>query len=208
MGLRRATDSSGLRRVEAREYARDTEGLLLQLQDPDASLRRWAARDLATHPAAVTALCQHLAQEADHSVREVIFTSLGMIGGDAVVRGLIPLLRSESPQLRNGAIELLASLPDAVAPHVQALLTDSDPDVRIFTLNMLTDLNHPDVEAWLNQVLEHDPHVNVVAAALEVAAEAGSATLRPAIKLARQRFADDVFIGFAADLAEQRIEST
>ena len=29
----------------------------------------------------------------------------------------------------------------------------------------------------------------------------------PAIAQARQRFADDPFIGFAADLAQQRIES-
>ena len=55
-------------------------------------------------------------------------------------------------------------------------------------------------------MLTHDPHINVVAAALEVLAEVGTPQACQALQLARQRFADDPFIGFAADLAQQRIE--
>lgn len=205
MGLRRATDSGGLRRVTPREYPRDTEGLIQQLQDPDPTVRRWAARDMAIHPHAVEALCQHLPKETDLAVREVIFTTLGVLGGHDVVNGLVPLLRSEDANLRNGAIEALSGLPDEVAPHIEELLIDPDADVRIFTLNVLTDLNHPNIGAWLSHVLRHDPHVNVVAAALEVLAEAGTPDALPAVRQARQRFADDPFIGFAADLAEERM---
>ena len=207
MGLRRATDVGGLRRVEPRDYPRDTEGLVAQLKDPDASVRRWAARDLVIHPHAIPALCAHLPEEADRSVREVIFTTLGCLGGEDVAEGLVPLLRSEDANLRNGAIEVLSELPEEAAPHIEELLRDTDADVRIFTLNLLNDLKHPDVGRWLSQVLIHDPHVNVVAAALEVLAEVGTPQALPALKLARQRFADDVFIGFAAELAQQRIES-
>ncbi|MBH1988181.1 MAG: HEAT repeat domain-containing protein [Burkholderiales bacterium] len=208
MGLRRVTESGGLRRVEPREYPRDTEGLIEQLQDPDASVRRWAARDLTIHPQAVGPLCAHLAHEPDHSVREVIFTTLGCLGGPDVAEGLIPLLRSDDPGLRNGAIEALSELPEEVAPHIQALLNDPDVDVRIFTLNLMTDLKHPDVNQWLTSVLTQEPHVNVVAAALELLAEVGTDACLPALKMARQRFADDAFIGFAADLAQQRIEAS
>ena len=207
MGLRKATDGGGLRPVAPREYPRDTEGLILQLQDPDPVVRRWAARDLAIHPHAVPALSEHLAKEPDHAVREVILTTLGVLGGEDVVAGLVPLLRSEDPGLRNGAIEVLSELPDEVAPHIDELLGDPDADVRIFTLNVLNMLSHPRVGKWLSQVLRNDPHVNVVAAALEAATEAGSPETLPAIAQARQRFADDPFIGFAADLAQQRIES-
>lgn len=205
MGLRRATDSGGLRQVTPREYPRDTEGLIQQLQDTDPAVRRWAARDLVIHPHAVGALCAHLPNEADLAVREVIFTTLGVLGGHDVVDGLVPLLRSEDANLRNGAIEALSGLPDEVAPHIEELLIDPDADVRIFTLNVLTDLNHPHIGLWLSQVLRHDPHVNVVAAALEVLAEAGTPEALPAVRQARERFADDPFIGFAADLAEQRM---
>lgn len=208
MGLRRATEAGGLRRVEPREYTRDTDGLIEQLQDADVTLRRWAARDLAIHPKAVPALCAHLANEPDHSVRQVIFTTLGCLGGTDVALGLIPLLRSEDPGLRNGAIETLSELPDEVAPHIEGLLRDPDADVRIFTLNLMTDLKHPDVNLWLTRVLMEDRHVNVVAAALELLAEVGTRAALPALKAARQRFSDDVFIGFAADLAQQRIEAS
>jgi HEAT repeat protein len=207
MGLRRATDPGGLRRVEPRDYPRDTLGLIEQLKDPDTSVRRWAARDLAIHPHAIPALCEHLGIEGDRSVREVIFTTLGCLGGEDVVEGLVPLLRSEDANLRNGAIEVLSELPEELAPHIEELLRDADADVRIFTLNLLNDLKHPDVGRWLSQVLQHDPHVNVVAAALEVLAEVGTPHALPALVLARQRFPDDVFIGFAADLAQQRIET-
>jgi len=178
-----------------------------KLRDPDISTRRWAARDLVDHPQLARALCDHLAQEGDVSVREVMFTALGQIGGALVVQGLLPLLRSEDANLRNGAIETLASLPNDVGPSIDALLQDADVDVRIFTVNLLGDLRHPRLPEWLGLALKQDTHVNVVAAALEVAAEVGGGPLLAAVKAARSRFADDPFIGFAADLAQQRIEA-
>lgn len=207
MGLRKATEPQGLRRIEPRDYARDSVGLIEQLKDPDPSIRRWAARDLSTHPEASTALCEHLLNEKDGSVREVVFTTLGCIGGTTVVDGILPLLRSEDANLRNSAIELLAGLPDAVGPRIDALLADPDPDVRIFTVNLLGDLKHPQLVRWLSHVMRDDAHVNVVAAALEVIAEVGATDALSAVKIARQRFAGDPFIGFAADLAMQRIEA-
>jgi HEAT repeat protein len=207
MGLKKTSEAVGLRRIEPRDYARDGQGLLEQLRDPDVSIRRWAARDLVDHPTLARSLCDHLAQESDGSVREVMFTTLGQIGGLLVVQGLLPLLRSEDANLRNGAIETLAGMPSDVGPSVDHLLMDGDVDVRIFTVNLLGDLRHPRLSEWLAQVLKDDAHVNVVAAALEVAAEIGGGPLLPAVKTARSRFADDPFIGFAADLAQQRIEA-
>jgi len=207
MGLRKATEPQGLRRIEPRDYARDSDGLIEQLKDPDPSIRRWAARDLSAQPQACAALCQHLLHEKDGSVREVVFTTLGCIGGTPVVDGVLPLLRSEDANLRNSAIELLAGLPDAVGPRIDTLLADPDPDVRIFTVNLLGDLKHPNLVRWLAQVLHDDAHVNVVAAALEVIAEVGATDALPAVQLARQRFTGDPFIEFAADLAVQRIEA-
>lgn len=208
MGLKKISENVGLRKIAARDYGRDGQGLLEQLQDPDVSTRRWAARDLVQHPELVAALCERLPLEPEMSVREVMFTTLSQVGGAAVVQGVLPLLRSEDANLRNGAIETLSGLPDAVAGSIDGLLKDSDVDVRIFTLNLLSDLRHPRVVEWLGQALRHDSHVNVVAAALEVAAEVGGDALLPAIQNARSRFAGDPFIGFAADLAQQRIEGS
>lgn len=207
MGLKKTTEGAGLRRIAARDYARDSMGLQEQLLDPDASTRRWAARDCAQHREMAAALCDALTHEQDASVREVMFTSLTQMGGAEVVKGVLPLLRTEDANLRNGAIETLSGLPDAVEGSVDALLQDPDVDVRIFTVNLLGDLRHARIPEWLGHVLKHDAHVNVVAAALEVVAEVGSPTLLSAVKSAKSRFADDPFIGFAADLAQQRIEA-
>jgi HEAT repeat protein len=205
MALKKSSNIALLHPVEARDYPRDSQGLIAQLADPDASARRWAARDLALHPHAAAALCGRLAEEADDSVRSVIFSSAARLGGAAVVEALVPLLRSEEPALRNGAIEVLAGLPEAVAPHIEALLTDADGDVRIFTVNLLGDLKHPNVLAWLSEVLVHDLNVNVVGAALEVLAEVGTPACLPAMGIAARRFSEDVFIDFAVEMAAQRI---
>jgi HEAT repeat protein len=207
MALKRMADSAGLHQVEPRDYARDLPGLVAQLGDADPSVRRWAARDLAAHPKAAAALCARLADESDASVRAVLFSSVTHLGGSDVVQAMVQLLRSEDAGLRNGAIEVLASLPDAVAPHIDRLLHDADGDVRIFTVNLLGDLRHPKVPQWLSQVLEHDPAVNVVGAALEVLSEVGLPETLPALHAAKKRFAGDDYIGFAVDLAVGRIES-
>lgn len=206
MGLKKSSEIAGLRRIEAREYPRDFEGLVKQLADPDPSVRRWAARDLAGHAQAAACLCERLAEEPEASVRAMLFTSVAQLGGSAVVDGMLPLLRSEDAALRNGAIEVLASLPDAVAPRIDALLQDQDGDVRIFTVNLLGNLPHAKVPQWLGAVLRTEREPNVIGAAIEVLAEVGGREVQEDLRTARRRFNDDPFIVFAADLALERIE--
>ncbi|MDP4300435.1 HEAT repeat domain-containing protein [Leptothrix discophora] len=208
MPLKKSGAATELHQVETRDYGRDFDGLVAQLRDPEPGVRRWAARDLASEPRAAVAVCARLAEEGDASVRVALFNSATQIGGAAIVQGMVRLLRSEDAGLRNGAIEVLAGLPDAVAPQVDALLRDPDSDVRIFSVNLLGDLRHPNVPQWLAQVLLHDEAVNVVGAALEVAAEVGTAGTLPALRAARERFAADAYISFSVDLAIERIEST
>jgi HEAT repeat protein len=207
MALHKTTAFEPLREVVEREHARDLPGLLRQLDEGDAEQRRWAARDLGGYPAAAAVLGQRLPAEADAAVREALFVSLGTIASAAAAAALLPLLRSEDAALRNGAIESLATMPGAVAPRITALLADTDSDVRLFTVNLLGELRHEQVPAWLLQVLQGDPHVNVVAAALEVMAETGRPEHAPALEAARRRFPDDPFIAFAVDMALQRMSA-
>jgi HEAT repeat protein len=205
MALRRASTHDGLREVIDREHPRDVAGLLAQLRSGDVEQRRWAARDLAGWPEAAGPLGEHLLRENDASVREAVFTSLTALASDVAAGALLPLLRSEDAALRNGAIEALGGMPQAVAPRIHALLRDADPDVRIFTVNLLGELRHAQVPAWLQQVLRQEVQVNVVAAAIEVLAEVGDASHADAVRAAVQRFRDDPFIAFAGDLALERI---
>ena len=207
MALRKTKPFDPLREVVERQHARDLPGLLAQLAEGDAEQRRWAARDLAGEPQAAAALGEQLLRETRAEVRESIFTTLSGLGTETAAAALLPLLRSEDAMLRNGAIEALAAMPQAVGPRIAGLLHDGDPDVRIFTVNLLGELRHPQVQAWLLQVLAHDTELNVVAAAVEVLAEVGAPEHAAALRAARSRFADDEFLGFAVDMAIDRIEA-
>lgn len=179
--------------------------LIAQLSDPDPLTRRWAARDLLAYPEAASALVAQLQSESEISVREVILTSLTRLGGDVAVAGLVQCLRSEDAHLRNEAIEAMKALPVEVAPIMGALLLDEDPDVRIMAVNILESLRHPQVEVWLIDVIDNDQVVNVCGTAVDLLGEVGSAASHDSLLRLKQRFVDEHYIQFAADLALKRI---
>jgi HEAT repeat protein len=179
--------------------------LICELSNDEPDARRWAARDLIACPDSSLALVDRLKVEQILSVREVILTTLIRLGDPAAVVGLVDCLRSDDVALRNEAIDAMKQLPDEVAPLIQGLLSDSDPDVRIFAVNVLESMRHPEVEAWLVKVIQADMHVNVCAAALDLLSEVGSAGIRKPLEDIKARFAHEPYIQFAADLALSRI---
>lgn len=183
----------------------DRAQLLAQLQSTSAEDRRWAARDLVDCPGVSGDLVRHLQTETEGSVREVILTTLVRIGDAQSVAGLVDCMRSEDASLRNEAIEALKQLPTEVAPIMRQLLNDADSDMRIFAVNVLESLRHPLVEAWLAEVIERDPHVNVCATAVDLLGEVGSRDVLEALLRLKDRFAREPYIQFAANLAIKRI---
>jgi HEAT repeat protein len=199
------THATGPVEAEERKHGRDYASLVAQLDDVNPLARRWAARDLTDHPAASAALVDRLKKEQDLSVREVILTTLVRLGDAVAVVGLVECLRSEDVALRNEAIEAMKQLPDRVASIMGDLLSDADPDVRIFAVNVLESLRHPAVESWLIAVIERDSQVNVCGAAVDLLAEVGSATARAPLQRLRARYPDEPYIQFATELALKRI---
>jgi HEAT repeat protein len=193
--------------TERREEPRDCAHLVAQLESENPVARRWAARDLTDCPDGSAALVNRLQRERETSVREVILTSLTSLGDAAAVTGLVLCLRSEDAGLRNEAIEAMKQLPDEVAPIMGGLLADANPDVRIFAVNILESLRHPEVESWLIRVIELDPQLNVCATAVDLLGEVGSAAATDALRRLKARYADEPYIQFATDLALKRIVS-
>jgi HEAT repeat protein len=190
---------------EGRKQARECPDLLASLESDDPAARRWAARDLVNFQDVAVSLVNRLKREGDLSVREVILTTLTRLGDSTAVAGLVDCLRGEEAALRNEAIEAMKQLPDEVAPIIHELLADSDPDVRIFAVNILESLRHPDVESWLIEVIETELNVNVCGTALDLLSEVGTdAALDPLARF-KARFSDEPYIQFAADLALSRI---
>ena len=205
MPLVRAERATDLASAGPADEPDDLRALLAGLRAAEPSQRRHAARCLAAHPTAAPELCARLGVEPAASVRSVMLTSLIALQSDAVVRGLLPCLRSENAALRNGVIEALQRMPEALVPHIRSLLEDDDSDVRIFAVNVLGALAHPQAPRWLEAVLRCDPHVNVCAAAVEGLAELGDAASVPALTALPARFPDEPFIAFAVQATLARI---
>ena len=199
------TQVSKLVSTDERKQTRDCPGLLKELSDPNPTARRWAARDLLDCPGTAIDLIECLKREPEISVREVILTTLTLMGDPAAVTGLADCLRSENAFLRNEAIETMKHLPDEVAPIIKGLLIDPDPDVRIFAINILESLHHPKVENWLLEVIEGEQHVNVCATAVDLLAEIGTEAALDSLVLLKARFSDEPYFQFAAGLALKRI---
>lgn len=180
------------------------EELAAALEDSDATVRRRAAQKLTSCLNAATALLSRLKREETTAVREAILNSLLSLHDPSVCSGLAECLRSEDAALRNDVIESLKQLGEQAAPILRSLLSDPDPDVRIFVVNILNSERHPDAEQWLIEVIERDAHVNVCATAVDLLCEVGTeAAINPLLHL-KARFSQEAYIQFATDLALKR----
>ena len=175
------------------------------LLSPDAETRWRAARSLGGRADAVPALAAALRVEQIPRIRQAIMTALMRVGDEASVMTLLPYLRSQDAGRRAAAIETLQALPEAIAPFMTALLADGDSDVRILATELARNMPAPDATRVLCRLLEHEPHPNVCAAAIEVLAEVGTHEAFPALQACAERFAGTPFLPFAVSIAIARI---
>ena len=171
----------------------------------NATIRRQSIWQAQLSPQVVQLLCAHVLQEADEHVLEALFVALARSRDPQVVIPMLNLLESEDALLRNRALEVLALHPQAALSQIAQRFTDADSDARIFMVNLMTDLHHADVLPWLVQALQQESHVNVVGALIEVLTEVADARAVPALQQVQQRFADEPFVAFAAQMALERI---
>lgn len=90
-----------------------------------------------------------------------------------------------------------------VMPEAAPLLRSDDPDLRIFAAQLIGRLAHPDRLPLLVGVLERDPEVNVCLAAVEALMESGRPDALPALERLALRFPDDPFVAFSVDAARR-----
>jgi HEAT repeat protein len=175
------------------------------LDSPDAESRWMAARALSGDVDAVPALAAAVGREPVPRVREAIMTALIRIGNAACVQAILPCLRSQDAALRASAIEALQSLPEAIAPFMATLLSDSDSDVRLLATELARNMNAAEATRLLCGLIEREQHSNVCAAAIDVLAEVGTPQALPALEKCAARFAATPFLPFAISVAIARI---
>jgi HEAT repeat protein len=181
---------------------------LAALGSPDADSRWRAARALGGHTNAVAALADLLNTEKVPRVREAVVTALIRTGDRASVSALIPHLRSQDAAMRSAVGDALQALPAGVFPFMEALLSDSDSDVRILATELVRNMRPADATSLLAPLLEREEHPNVCGAAIEVLSEVGTADAVPALRQCAARFAATPFLPFAASTAIARLSRT
>jgi HEAT repeat protein len=185
----------------------DAERALAGLGADQADERWRAARALGGFPHAAASLGAALAIEPDARVREAMFTSLARMGADESLAALVPLIRSDDASRRTGAMDALKSMPAVLPSALALLLRDDDPDVRVLACDLARELPSMEATTLLAPVLGSEPQVNVCAAAVDVIADIGTAAALPALRACAHRFASEPFLGFAIDIACERIGS-
>ena len=188
------------------------EGTSPPPENPDAAKglvsgsadERWAAaRRLATAPENAALLGEALAREQDKRVREAIFTGLAHIGTAQAAEIVLPYLRDRDAAVRTEALDALCAMPNAALPHLAALLSDADPDIRLLACEVARHVPAP--TALLCRLLENETEANVCAAAVEVLAEVGEPSALPVLAACAERFSGVSFLAFAIQIAATRI---
>ena len=176
-----------------------------RLDDADPARRRAAARALGLEPGSEALLCAALARESDPAVREAILLSLIARDTQEAAEGLARFLSSEEPELRNGALESLAAMPDHATRLLERMSASDDPDVRIFAVLLAGEFPQGWIEGWLIDLMEEDTDAIVCAAIAEVLSDSGTAAAVPALRALPDRFPDEPFLHFVATTVLARI---
>lgn len=140
----------------------DTSEIVTQLQGSEPSQIReaaFAAGQLRLQEA-VPLLATHI-QSANLGVQEAADRALRMIGGDAVVQAVVPLLRSDDAPIRNISMDILREVGAHDLKTLIDLLHDDDPDIRIFSSDILGTSDNRMAVGPLCDALLKDPEVNV-----------------------------------------------
>lgn len=192
--------------VERRKVERDIDALLNDLHNSSVDIRRWAARDLTNNEQARDTLLSQIELETDPSVIEALFSSIQGMCDDSIAAVLLEKLKSEDAQIRNATIELFQNRPELFAYHVKALMVDDDVDTRIFAVDIIGAITHPDAKTWLHEIALNDDDINVVGTAIDKLIEVGDKSSIAVLQQVKSRFPEATYIQFAADCVCQRME--
>ncbi len=181
----------------------DEKKMLALLQSEDTAMQREGAfmAGEAGSEEAIPFLARMLTSPS-LGIQEAADISLREIGGKAVVKAMIPLLRSENVPARNLAMDILRKVGHQDVGTLIALLQDEDPDIRIFASDILGYTNNVMALFPLCESMLNDKEVNVRYQAAISLGELGKPEAIPALKKA---LGEDEWVNFAIFEALRKI---
>lgn len=199
-------------REEPMQFASFTEESLNDVYRVlDTESRRKMLKELASIPESLPFLIGKAKCETNPRLRQSLFDTLILIARhenleQETVEAVLELLCDGDAEVRSHAVGFLSVFPRATGKVMPALLGDDNPDTRLYALDVLQHLVHPDVPVWLTGVLQSEQHPNVMASAIDRCIEAGCIDLSAMADDIAARFQGSPFIGFALSLATKRLE--
>ena len=186
----------------------DTQGIIADLQSPESDLQREAAHGAGElRLAEALPYLAGLIESTNLGVQEAADNALRKIGGKEVVAAVTPLLRSDDAPVRNIAMDILREVGSQDFPSLVELLHDQDPDIRIFTADILGSSKNVMAVAPLCEALLKDPEVNV---RYQAAVSLGELAHHEAARCLNKALGDEEWVQFAVieALAKIRDESS
>lgn len=178
----------------------------LQSEDSDVIRQAAFAAGDAGLVDAVDMLCQQI-QSHNIGVQEAVEYALRKIRGPRTVAHMLPLLRSDDAPIRNISMDVLREIGADDLPALQALLRDSDPDIRIFIADILGCTGDRRAVPMLNEALLKDPEVNV---RYQAAMSLGNLAFPEAVDALSQAMHDEEWVQFSVveSLTKIRADAT
>ncbi len=154
----------------------------------------------------IDVLCKHI-QSSNIGVQEAAEYALRKIGGKQTIQKILPLLRSESPSLRNISMDILREIGSEDITAIQPLLRDVDPDMRIFMSDILGHTKSLKAVPLLCEALLKDPEVNV---RYQAAMSLGTLGYAEAVEALEKAMHDEEWVQFSVvdSLLKIRAEET
>lgn len=188
------------------QEGRTEESILKALHSDDHSVVRQAAFDAAQDDvkSAVPKLVELFTSESV-GVQEAVEFSLRKIRGAEAVELVIPYLRSEEVTVRNIAMDILREINGDNLGALIDLVSDEDPDIRIFAADILGTSGSPLALAPLCKALTDDPEINV---RYQAAISLGTLKNPDAAKYLCQAIQDEEWVQYAVMEALAKIRDT
>lgn len=190
--------------ADATEPQRSLEEVLVAIAAEDQDVRREAVAYLVRERQGLTELANRLSIEPCSDIRHSIGNLLIEAGNAETTRIAAQLLASDSATLRNEVREILPDLPGG-PEHAQVLLGHSDPDIRVFALEVLaTRAGQAEGERYAIQALA-DQDVNVVCAAIELLGDVGGKDALSALRELAEKVSNTEYLSFCVGVAVKSI---
>jgi HEAT repeat protein len=173
----------------------DTDQILELLKSEDATNIRegaFSAGDAGLVDA--VPLLVELVLSTNLGVQEAADRALRKIGGPETVAAVAPLLRSDDAPVRNVAMDVLREVGDQDFDTLVDLLHDEDPDIRIFTSDILGATGNVMAVSPLCTSLLKDPEVNV---RYQAAVSLGSLGFPEAARCLNKALEDEEWVQFS-----------